>query len=170
MISGLLGKREALLTQRCGRVTKGMVGQSSNCALPSMCSSGTAWAKMRTGIPRVGWAFQVTHRWAGVRLKNWQLWGSSEFVADLVSNVCSLKASVTNPAASVPYETCGGGSPAPLLSPFLMRVSFLLRPGTLKSFRLLFFFTCTCLTLCLGTHITQWEDSRWLSVGVHQAC
>ena len=83
-------------------------------------------------------SFPVTHRWAGVQLKSRQLWGSLEFVTDLVSNVCSLKASVTSPTTSAPCETCGGGSAAPFSSPFLMRVSFLLSPGTLKSFLLLF--------------------------------
>lgn len=95
----------------------------------------------------------VTHRCAGVQLKSRQLRGSSELVTDLVSNVYSPKASVNNPV-TVPYETSGrGGSAAPLSSPFLMRVSSLLSPGTLESFPLLFL-RCTCLTVCLGTHIT----------------
>ena len=143
-------------------------------AVQQLCTSQHVLPQYRVGQDE-GWdpysqvSFPVTHRWAGVWLKSWQLWGSSEFVTDWVSNICSLKASVTSPATSVPYETCGGGSAAPLSLSLLMRVSFLLSPGTLKSF-LQLFFRFTCPMLCLGARITQWEDSRWLSVGVHQAC
>lgn len=98
-------------------------------------------------------------------LKSWQLWESSEFITDLLSKACSLKPSVPDPAASVPCGTCGGGNSVLLPSPFPMRVSFLLSPGILKLF-LLLIFMFICLALCLGTHRTQWEDSRWLQCDV----
>lgn len=82
-------------------------------------------------------------------------------VTGLVNKVCSLKPSVTDPAASVPYGTCGGGNAVPLPSPFPVRVSILLSSGILKLF-LLLIFIFICLTLCLETHRTQWEDSRLL--------
>lgn len=116
-----------------------MVGQCSNCALPSMCSPGTAWARMRAGIPGVGWALQ---RHIGGQEFGWR--------ADSSGSPRSL--SLTWLALFVHWKLlllilqplyptcCGGGSAAPLSSPLLMRVSFLLSPGTLKSFPLLFFF------------------------------
>lgn len=158
MISELLRKREALLSQGCGKVKRdgGELQQHCTPRCASQVPYGPEWGLGSLGSGEFSSATEQDRS----SLKNWQLWESSEFITDLVSKVCSLKPSVTDPAASEPYGTCGGGNAVPLPPPFPMKVSFLLSPGILKLFLLLFMFTCP--TLCIGTHRTQWEDTRWL--------
>lgn len=153
VISGLLRKRDALLSQGCGKAKRDG-GAVSNGAFPA-CASQLPWARMSTGIPVRG-AFQ-RHR-AGQEFTEELTALGVLFVTDLGSEVWSLKPSVTDPATSVPHGICGGGNAAPLPSPFPMKDSFLPSPGILKSFLVIFMFAC--LTLCLGTHVTRWEDSR----------
>lgn len=132
-----------------------MVGQCSNSTFPACASQvphGPGWG---LGSLESGELSSGTEQ-SRSSMKSWQLWESSDFITDLVSKVCPLK-----PAASVPHGTCEGGNAAPLPSLFPVRVSFLLSPRILKLF-LLLIFMFICLTLSLGTHRTQWEDSRWL--------
>lgn len=58
MISELLKKREAHLSQGCSKVKRDGGAIQQIC---SMCFPGTIWASIRAGIPRVRGAFQC-HR------------------------------------------------------------------------------------------------------------